>query len=158
MEKNRILGLACHAFLILLIAGTFQGCTHPMRIALEDPLTPQEHINLGVAYEHYGDFKAALLEYNLASKRIPIAHLYMGNAFFQQMNYEEAEKAYKKAIKKTDDPGAYNNLAWLYYVTDKNLDEAETLARKAVDLAPENTEFIDTLDKIREKKRQIPEM
>lgn len=158
MEKNRILGLARCFVLILLFAGLFQGCTLPMRIALKDPLTPQEHINLGVAYENYGDLKSALLEYNLASKQIPIAYLYMGNAFFQQMDYGEAETAYKKAIEKTNNPGAYNNLAWLYYTTGKDLDEAEALARKAVDLAPENSEFKDTLDRIIEKKRQIPKL
>ncbi|MHB8110549.1 MAG: tetratricopeptide repeat protein [Syntrophorhabdaceae bacterium] len=155
MEKNRLLGIAHYAFLIILFGGMLQACTLPMRIALQDPLSPQEHINLGVTYENYGDLKAALREYSIASKDLPVAYLYMGNVFFQQKNYKEAGNAYKKAIDKTNNPGAYNNLAWLYYTMDENLDKAEDLARKAVDLAPQNDEFADTLDKIVQKRKQL---
>jgi len=114
-------------------------------------LTPQEHINLGVTYERSGELDEALKEYEKASRTLPVAHLYMGNVFFQKKEFAKAEEHYREAIDRTGDPGAYNNLAWLYYSTDKNLDEAEKLARKAVELAPDKKEFKDTLQKIREK-------
>jgi tetratricopeptide (TPR) repeat protein len=77
----------------------------------------------------------------------------MGNVYFQQKNYDAAAKAYRKAIDATDNPHAFNNLAWLYYTTDTKLDEAERLARRAVELSPDDEGFADTLKKIRERKR-----
>ena len=45
---------------------------------------------------------------------------------------------------------AYNNLAWLYCVEKKKLDEAERLALKALDLNPSKSSIYgDTLEKIR---------
>ena len=55
-----------------------------------------------------------------------------------------------RGIRNAD---AYNNLAWLYYTKKENLDEAESLAAKAIELNPEKRDvYQDTLDKIRESK------
>ena len=44
----------------------------------------------------------------------------MGNIYFQKNDFDEAESAYRKAIKKApDNSDAYNNLAWLYYTKRK---------------------------------------
>lgn len=115
-------------------------------------MTPQEHISLGVTYENFHDLDGALKEYKAASRAIPIAYLYLGNVYFQKGQFDEAEKAYRKAIDKTNDPHACNNLAWLYYTRDVNLDEAEKLAMAAVGADPENEEFGDTLTRIRERR------
>src|SRR4030043_2126244 len=127
------------------------SCTIPRIIVLDDPLSPEEHLNLGVTYEKQGDFDNALKEYKTASKKLPLAYLYMGNVYFQKKEYEEAEVHYKKAIKK--DPvnaDAYNNLAWLYFTKREKLDEAERLALKAIELNPlKKEEYGDTLEKIR---------
>jgi tetratricopeptide (TPR) repeat protein len=96
---------------------------------------------------------AALKEYKTASKKLPLAYLYMGNVYFQQENFSEAEKSYLKAIRKTGTPQAYNNLAWLYYKTGKRLKDAEQLAAKAVVLSPATEEFKDTLDQLRKENR-----
>jgi len=126
----------------------------PKIIILDDPLSPEEHINLGVAYEKQGDIDNALKEYRLASKKLPLAYLYMGNIYFQKNDLDEAESAYKKAIKKApDNSDAYNNLAWLYYTKKENLAEAEYLALKAIELNPSKKEiYQDTLNKIRGAK------
>lgn len=121
---------------------------------LDDPLSPGEHLNLGVAYEKNGEMDNALKEYKVASKKLPIAFLYIGNIYFQKEEFDEAESYYKKAINK--DPGnadAYNNLAWLYYAKKEKLDEAERLALKAIELNPAKKNiYQDTLEKIRELK------
>lgn len=124
-------------------------------IILKDPLTPEEHLNLGVAYERKGELDHAIKEYLMASKKLPIAYLYLGNAHFQKNEFPKAEKYYKKAIRKEPKNGdAYNNLAWLYYTRGKNLDEGEQLALKALELNPAKEEiYKDTLEKIRALKK-----
>jgi hypothetical protein len=37
----------------------------------------------------------------------------MGNVYFQQKNYGETERSYRKAMRKSGAAEAYNNLAWL---------------------------------------------
>lgn len=134
----------------------FSGCSFPRLIILKDPLTPEEHVNLGVTYEKQGDFDQAIREYEFAAQKLPRAYLYLGNAYFQKKDWKRAEKAYRRAIQK--DPNhadAFNNLAWLYYTRKENLDEAERLAQKALDLDPAKQDtYRDTLEKIREMKRE----
>jgi tetratricopeptide (TPR) repeat protein len=153
MEKKRLLD-ACRKTIILIVPVLLlAACSLPRILVLHDPLNSQEHIDLGVSYEKRGEFSAAIKEYEEAAKDLPQAYLFMGNVYFQQKNYDAAAKAYRKAIDATDNPHALNNLAWLYYTTDTKLDEAERLARRAVELSPDDKGFADTLKKIRERKR-----
>jgi tetratricopeptide (TPR) repeat protein len=128
------------------------GCALPRIIVLRDPLTPEEHVNLGVAYEAEGEFDNAIREYELAAKKLPVAHLYLGNAYFRKGDLDRAEAHYRTSIRKAPrQPDAYNNLAWLYYVKRENLDEAERLALKAIEIDPlKESIYQDTLRKIRE--------
>jgi tetratricopeptide (TPR) repeat protein len=152
MEKNRILDAFYNTICLTIITILLSSCSLPRIIVFHDPLTPEEHISLGVSYENKGELDAALKEYETASKKSQIAYLYMGNIYFQKNDFVNAEKYYRKAIKKTDDPRAYNNLAWIYYTMDTELQEAEKLARKAVELSPDSVDFKDTLDRIIEKR------
>lgn len=130
------------------------SCSMPRIIILDDPLSPEEHINLGVTYEKKGEYEAAIKEYKAASRKNPLAYLYIGNVYFEMKDYEKAEGYYKMAIE--EDPqnsDAYNNLAWLYYITGKNLEEAERFALKAIELNPSRSAlYEDTLQRIREIK------
>jgi len=133
----------------------FAGCSSFKIIVLKDPLTPEEHLNLGVAYEQKGELDHAIKEYQLASKKLPMAYLYLGNAHFQKKEFQKAETYYKKAIKKEpQNADAYNNLAWLYFTRRENLEEGERLALKAVELNPAKEPlYNDTLQKIRELRK-----
>jgi tetratricopeptide (TPR) repeat protein len=133
----------------------FAGCSLPRIIILDDPLSPEEHLNLGVTYENNGEFENALKEYKIASKKITIAYLYMGNIYFQMKEYESAEASFRKIMKKDpDNADAFNNLAWLYYVRNENLEEAEALALRAIGLNPSKADiYRDTLEKIKSVRK-----
>ncbi len=128
------------------------GCSFPQIIVLEDPLTPQEHLQLGLSYENRQQLELARKKYRKAADHgIPEAFLFMGNVAYQEKKYQEAETNYLEAIRKMpEDPRAYNNLAWVYYKQRKNQEKAEKLARKALELAsPDNlSDYQDTLEKI----------
>ncbi|MBW1714922.1 MAG: tetratricopeptide repeat protein [Deltaproteobacteria bacterium] len=130
------------------------GCVMPHFAILSDPLSPEEHLELGIAYEKKGEFDNAIKEYEVAAKKRPVAYLYLGNAHFQKNELDKAEKYYKKAIKKEpQNADSYNNLAWLYYAQRKNLDKAESLVLRAMQLNPSKSDtYKDTLEKIRELK------
>ncbi|HVN98355.1 MAG TPA: tetratricopeptide repeat protein [Syntrophorhabdaceae bacterium] len=151
MGKNRLL-VSSYRTVFLIAVMLCASCSLPRIIVLHDPLTAEEHINLGVTYENKKEYDEALKEYEAALKRMPVAYLYMGNIYFQKGSVADAERCYEKAIQKTGDPRAYNNLAWLYYVKRIKLDEAENLARRAVELSPDAQDYKDTLDKIIEEK------
>jgi tetratricopeptide (TPR) repeat protein len=142
------------ALCTMLLAPCFLACAFPRIIVLDDPLSPEEHLNLGVAYEKNGELNNAIKEYDRASKKLPVAYLYLGNVYFQKNELEDAEKYYRKAIKKNpDNADAYNNLAWLYFTKKENLDEAEKLVLKAIELNPaKKVIYSDTLEKIKSIK------
>jgi len=139
----------------LCAATLLSACSIPRIIVIKDPLTPEEHINLGVAYEKEGELDQAIKEYRLAAKKLPIAFLYLGNAYFLKNDWDEAEIYFKKAIEKdAKNAAAHNNLAWLYYQKGMNLEQAEAFAQKALELDPSKSSiYRDTLEKVREKKR-----
>ncbi len=150
-----------HALILLFLTtlyslSVFCGCNLPRIIVLEDPLTPEEHLTLGVTYEKKGELDHATKEYKLASRKLPLAYLYLGNVCFQKQEFHEAEEYYRKAMKKDpQNADAYNNLAWLYYTERENLDEAERLVLKAMGLNPSKENIYgDTLEKIRGLKNK----
>ena len=152
-ETMRHIFLVSFAILLVLAA----GCTMPRIMILSDPLSPEEHLQLGIAYEKKGEFDNAITEYEAAAKKTPRAYYYLGNVHFQKKELGKAEIYYKKAIDKgAGNADAYNNLAWLYYVQRKNLVEAEGLALKAMELNPAKKDsYKDTLERIRELKKTI---
>ncbi len=153
MKHNSKVLLLLISVLILI-----SRCSLPKIIILGDPLTPEEHLNLGVAYEGGGEFDEAIREYQAAAKKLPIAFLYLGNAYFLKNDWDQAEIYFKKAIKKDGkNAAAHNNLAWLYLQKGENLEQAEALARKALELDPSKSSvYGDTLEKVRKKRAVQP--
>ena len=140
--------------LMLTLLVIMAGCAMPRFIMYDDPLSSEEHLMLGMAYEKDGEFDNAIREYKTAVRRLPIAYFYLGNVYFQKNELDQAEIYYNKAIRKdAHNADAHNNLAWLYYVKEENLDKAENLALRAMALDPSKRDvYRDTLEKIRELK------
>lgn len=92
-----------------------------------------------------GETEVAVEEYKKAAKDLPTAYLYLGNIYYGKGEYSVAEKYYRKVIKRKPDlADAYNNLAWMFYRSGTNLNEAEALSQKALELDPSNDNYKDT--------------
>lgn len=134
----------------VLAAALLTGCATPRIVIHDDPLSAEEHLQLGVSYENQGELDLARAQYDKATD-LPQAWFYLGNIAYRQERWEEAERHYRRAIGELpDDPRPLNNLAWMLLERGRRLDEAEALARRAVALAPfwDAAPFRDTLEAI----------
>jgi Tfp pilus assembly protein PilF len=129
------------------------GCSMPRITVHDDPLSADEHLRLGMAYEAKGDLDAAAAEYGKAMHREPLARLYLGNVFYARGKLPEAEAEYRAALERLPgNPEVRNNLAWVLLKRGRALEEAQALAEAAVAAAPSEAArkaYRDTLDAIR---------
>jgi len=122
---------------VAVIGVSFSACSDLPRVrVLHDPLTPEEHVRLGLAYEVEGHPELAAREYDEALTK---EHGYMpaliglGNLAFDRGATKEAEAYYRQALSTApEDPGVNNNLAMVYLTQQEKLDEAERLANLAL--------------------------
>ncbi|MGZ8869153.1 MAG: tetratricopeptide repeat protein, partial [Thermoanaerobaculia bacterium] len=119
-------------------------------------IRPRDPVNdllrQAVAMEEKGLLDDAAREYRRILHDHPdsvLAWTNLGNVEARRSNTNAAEEAFRKAIALDGFAAdALNNLAWLLY-EQKRLDEAETLARRAVDApAPDLWLRLDTLARI----------
>ena len=129
-------GILIVAFVGVIGCG-FSACSDMPRIlVLHDPLTPGEHVTLGLAYDANGRPELAEREYDGALRK---KHGYMpaliglGDLAFRKGAMKEAEAYYRQAlITDPENPGVNNNLAMVYLTLQEQLDEAERLAKLAL--------------------------
>jgi tetratricopeptide (TPR) repeat protein len=142
------------ALLLVIVLGSVEACSSlPRIVILHDPLTSQEHVTLGEAYQAKGlreqatrEFEAAL---RLQSEYVP-ALIGRGNLAYEANAFEEAEGFYRRALTASPEhPAANNNLALVHLARGERLDEAERLARNAVEREGAVRPYaLDTLAKI----------
>ena len=129
------------------------------------PRTSDDEVRIAlrnaIALEDDGKYAEAAARYReilAAHPESVVAWTDLGNAEEQLGNRTEAEEAFRRALKI--DPtsrDALNNLAWLLY-QQKRLDEAESLARKAVALpGPDSYLVLDTLARVLSAKGSCDE-
>ena len=160
---------------LTLLTLLMSACAMPRVTVMDDPLAPAEHLRLGIAYESENNLTLAEQHLKDATRGRPDAWFFLGNVYFRQERYDDAEKAYHTAIaKQPASAEARNNLAWLLYIRKKDLGAAERLAQEAVAMARQGAEgngaaqqpqvepaesasrlevYEDTLERIREALR-----
>ncbi len=126
----------------------------PRIIVLSDPLSAEEHLALGVAYERSGKFDLAIREYERAlrkDKEFFQARVNLGNVWLAKKDYGKAEEEYRKALAiRPGDPEATNNLAWAAIFSGERMEEAAA-GMEAVLSRPGNrtAPLLDTLGVLR---------
>ncbi|OGP32995.1 MAG: hypothetical protein A2X88_06180 [Deltaproteobacteria bacterium GWC2_65_14] len=141
----------------VLAALIFTGCGRvPRIIVLSDPLSAEEHLDLGVVYERKGELDLAAREYERAlrkDKKLVQARINLGNVRMERKEYREAGEEYRKALSlHPGHPGASNNLAWAAILSGTGLEDAA--ARMEAVLAAEEHRtppLLDTMGVLRMK-------
>ncbi len=133
-------------FTVVFVAALFLfGCSLPKIIILHDPLTPEEHNNLGRIYESQGKPDLAAQQYREAlakdGKFVP-SLLLLGDLSYRTKNYAEAEAVYKRALRLQPENGdIYNNLCWVYLDQQSGIEKAEDLIKTAIRVTPEHRAY-----------------
>jgi Tfp pilus assembly protein PilF len=136
------------------------GCSRiPKIIVLEDPLTAEEHVDLGVAYERKGELDLARREYEMAlrkDRKYFRARVNLGNVYLSKKEYGKARGEYLGALKlRPGDAEATNNLAWAAILSGEGIEEALSLM-ESVASRPEGRRatLLDTLGVLRMRARK----
>ena len=115
----------------------------------------------GLAFSDLEDYKQAeislkkLLEID---KENDLAYFYLGALYEKTGQKEKAEDFFRKVIKlNPQNPDAYNYLGYMFAEQEKNLDEAIELVSKALDIAPDNGAYVDSLGWAYYKKDMVDE-
>ena len=135
--------------MLLVLLFTLNGCSFPKIIILHDPLSAEEHNNLGRIYESQGKFDLAAQQYRAALKQDPKSLpslLLLGDLSFKTKHYPEAKASYEKALELQPENGdIYNNLCWVYLEQNTELPKAMELIEKAMIAMPgHRAYYLDT--------------
>jgi tetratricopeptide (TPR) repeat protein len=79
-----------------------------------------------------------------------------GALYEKQKKYDDAERAFRKALDlQKDDPAVLNYLGYMFAVRGIHLDEAETMVQKAVKSDPTNGAYLDSLGWVYFKQNRL---
>jgi Flp pilus assembly protein TadD len=126
--RSRFLSIVALAAVVAL-----GGCAH--LVVLHDPLTADEHNDLGVAYETAGQTGLAAKEYRKALRlesRQSRTWVNLGNVEAAEGRWRAAERSYRRALRDSSaNCDAMNNLAVALLRQGRHQDEARALAERA---------------------------
>ena len=145
--------------LVVIALIMIQACAMPkipQIIVIDDPLTAEQHNDLGVAYEEKGDFALAEKEYEKAIKKNRewvIPYLNLGHLYYRQDKLDQAERALREGLRvKGDHPDLLNNLAWVL-MEKGQYEQATALIDKAIAIE-DKEEYRDTRQEILERLKE----
>src|SRR5262245_51146105 len=100
-------------------------------------------------YQRAKKFNEAQSVLTTAIQRFPKeeqVYFLQGALYEKQKKYDDAEKAFRKALDlQKDDPAVLNYLGFMFAVRGIHLDEAESMVKKAVQTDPTNGAYLDSL-------------
>jgi len=122
------------AFLFLILLPACASFSQLVRHS--DPLTPEQHMQLGASYEAQGLNDSAGQQYEAAlqldGKYIP-ALMAGGNIAFANGDMKKAEASYRRVLRlDPNHAGANNNLAMVFLSRGKDMEQAERYAQIAL--------------------------
>jgi tetratricopeptide (TPR) repeat protein len=116
------------------------------------PDQPVPYMFSGIGNFQLKKYEDALKAFNLGVKLVSeneelLAefYMYLGDVYHSLKDTSESDKAYEKSLSlKSDNAYVLNNYAYYLSLRNQDLEKAETMAKKAVTLEPENSSFQDT--------------
>ena len=151
-----------YLLIIALLAINISCGYIPQVYQYNDPLTAEEHNNLGVAYEKEGNLDLALKEYEKSVKKdsnlvTPLVNI--GNIYLKKNQLDKAEKYYLRALAMDEyNIGAANNLANVYLkMNDKYSEGIEYLSNAVKKQGQPSVYALDTLSELYIRSGQIAE-
>lgn len=140
----------------MMLAGGLAACALPgaTLAPAHDPLTPEEHNDLGVAYHARGEYALAAREFARALEARPgwtRGLVNLGDSRLAMGDVEGAIASYQRArVGHPTDPAILNNLAWALLHDPERWPEAGPLIEAALGQAPEpRGYYLDTLGMLR---------
>ena len=119
------------------------------------------YLRIGETYRRKGDGEAAIASLTRASQLLPDQPVVVGTLALVLDGFgkkDEAEQAYRATLQlDSDNAIAMNNLAFLLAERGEDLDHAWGFARRAMELAPEDLDMIDTAGWVQWKRGQTDE-
>ena len=110
-------------------------------------------------YQRARRFDDAQNVLNKAAQRFPNeeqVHFLQGALSEKQKKYNDAEKAFRKALEfQKDDPAVLNYLGFMFADRGVRLDEAESMIQKAVYADPTNGAYLDSLGWVYFKQNRL---
>lgn len=150
MEEERLC-LSARLALIAALA-VLASCSALNVVVLRDPLSAQEHIDLGLSYEQQGKYDLAEKEYRKALDKEPgwaIPYFNLGNLAYLNKDLTAAGRFYEMALARDRaNPDIMNNLATVMHEQGRN-EQARTLIGQALSIRHRD-EYLDTLRMIEE--------
>ncbi|MGD0337100.1 MAG: tetratricopeptide repeat protein [Candidatus Omnitrophota bacterium] len=155
-----------YAILALLYASQNKTelATSEYQVALEkaaklNPKSVDIYKNLGLVYLDQKKFKDAQNSFRMITALSPgdaEAHFYLGYIYSELKDSALSEKEMKEAIRlKPDYAAALNFLGYSYVEQNQNLNQAETMIRKALEIEPNNGAYVDSLGWLYFKKSKF---
>jgi len=116
------------------------------------PLQPLPYLLNGAAYSQMKKYQDAVNIYNTGLKLVTENdqllsqfYAYLGDAYNALKDNDASDQAYDHSLLlNPNDPYVLNNYAYFLALRGKNLDKAETMAKKSTESDPKNPSNIDT--------------
>ena len=116
------------------------------------PLQPFPYLMNGAAFSQMKRYQEAVNSFNTGAKLVTgndqllsQFYAYLGDAYNALKDNNASDQAYDKSlILNPNDPYVLNNYAYFLSLRGKNLEKAETMAKKSTESDPKNPSNIDT--------------